>query len=494
MRQIIPGFAGVDSLRALAIVPANEPPDIEITRNGVAVRASVATPPGVPQQMLDAVRAEGSAVWLVTSSGLEAGSEYQLGFPGRAAPRTTVRTLPAVLPREGLTIAVASCFYEGFNMAARFGAALKEKPFAVPAALKILCGDNLYLDIPQLEGSEPWTAVARRYLQQFRSGAYAEALRHLPTVTTYDDHEFWNNYPEAPFRLLAGAKLRKSEGLDRALLAGVDLFQRPLNPPRIGNALVSHAFSIALQPDAAGPRELSFFVTDVRSRRTTYDEPTGRKMLPEADLLELELWASRLRGPGVLVLGQPLWLAEGDIRDRMPIDYEEQYARIWRAIADANHDILLVSGDIHFSRVLQIPLHGRRGPREIFEFVTSPTSHIPTIRSTIGMMFGGSGTRDAAETVSFPMGLKMPVRSGPPIGPVDHGRYLFGTTCANTIGFLHFVDTGAGVDVGMAFQNLMNGRYPASEEGRQEIAWRRDPKLAPKFVDECRQPKVCTLR
>ena len=77
-------------------------------------------------------------------------------------------------------------------------------------------------------------------------------------------------------------------------------------------------------------------------------------MLPE-QWDDLEAWAKNLKGPGVLVLPQPLLKAGGSKTDRTLVDFQEsdRFGAIFeRALGgDDPHDILILTGDIHTGRL-----------------------------------------------------------------------------------------------------------------------------------------------
>jgi hypothetical protein len=120
---------------------------------------------------------------------------------------------------------------------------------------------------------------------------------------------------------------------------------------------------------------VSFFVADTRSYRTRDDDPKARLMLPE-QWDALEAWAKNLKGPGVLVLPQPLLKSGGSKTDRTLVDFREsdRFGGIFeRALGGENpHDILILTGDIHTGRLSSAQIVGLQG--EIYELVASPAS------------------------------------------------------------------------------------------------------------------------
>ncbi|MGE0711191.1 MAG: hypothetical protein AB7N76_28985 [Planctomycetota bacterium] len=391
-------------------------------------------------------------VYRAEAQDLPAGESYVIrASAGASTAAVDFRTVPDEIPNEGLTVAVASCFYDGFAMDAAYLATLRQSNvwFGEPA-FKLLIGDNLYLDVAKsaAQYSDGYQETAAHYARYFWRTDYADVLSYLPTLTTWDDHEFWNNYPESQPWL---ARSRGNMRIDyhRAGHEGIDLFQAPLNPPGVAPGLPaprSYAFNVGF---------LSFFVADTRTQRTLNGAHAPRFM-PTPELEALEAWAAGLQGPGVLVVGQPLWLGTGSWTDFNLTDFTEQYRRLWAALSTAPYDVLVVSGDVHHSRWIQFGLPGQRS---IYEFVTSPASCIPTIGSVIT---GSYKTQDSGE-VNFPAQVPLDrARANP-----RYSRYLFGAgpKAPNSIGLLHFVPgPQKSVSVGGAFLNVATKALAASED------------------------------
>jgi hypothetical protein len=442
---LIPGAVTKDSARLLALIPAGAAaPVLEVTPPAGGARPIVV--PGLPPSLVPALAARGVAAHPIELLGLQPDTSYAVKLPGTAAAVLT-RTLPTALPPEGLSVAVASCYYDFFNGHEKYRRALmKASPFP-PHRFKLLVGDNLYLDV------EPDKAAAldalgdtlRLYLRYYVESNYTNVLGLSPNFTTWDDHEYWNNYPEQQLFLRRTLGERDRGFYGAAATQCLRLFQESINPPRrFAGAGRSYAFEVGA---------LSFFMADGRTNRQPYqDERTA--MLTADDLQALKLWAAGLTGPGVLVLGQPLLIEPGDKDDYTPPNYGVQYRAIWSAVLHAPWDILIVSGDVHFSRLLSFDVPALPGlpARTLYEVVTSPASHIPTVGSIIWdtLGFGRSKKQGHAE-VSYPER----VATGHPLVREVRPRYLVGTDAPESIGALNFVPLPSGaVRVGCAFHDL----------------------------------------
>ena len=125
------------------------------------------------------------------------------------------------------------------------------------------------------------------------------------------------------------------------------------------------------------------FLLDTRSSRTRYD--IAQPHFCETGWLDEAInWLGQLTMPGVLVLSQPFveepasWFQRtfhtmGDVN--LP-DYQLDHARLCNALFSAPHDILVVTGDIHWTRLYECQSGSRPG-RRIFELSSSPLARIP---------------------------------------------------------------------------------------------------------------------
>jgi hypothetical protein len=373
--------------------------------------------------------------------GIEATVDGQRAF-------NAVPVVPAALPPEGLTLAAATCFYNYYptSGATSYRHHLVFGRWFGRPKLKLLAGDNLYLDVApgQMFRRGAYNETAEYYAHYFTDDAYAELLAGECTITTWDDHEFWNNYPEEQ------AWLGRSRGADRAPYtdaanAGLELFQTALNPDGVVPAGRSYSFKID---------PVSFFVADTRTRRTLHAR-ADRRLMPDGELAELVRWAQTLQGPGVLVLGQPLWAAAGSDTDWNPPAFERQYATIWGALTDAPYDVMVLSGDVHFSRVIEIAV----GRGRVYEVVTSPAVHIPSVvhsgLASLGLRLGGPSRG------TFELPGRVPVDPRYGVSP-RLSRLLFGHDESQTFALIQLQGTADRVDVGLALVDHAHGNVPAS--------------------------------
>jgi hypothetical protein len=356
---------------------------------------------------------------LATFVGLTPGRHYRVRFERRVEVQAGVRdeplwqllregeltTLPDALPGVGalpFTVALGSCFYnhrDGGQVAASYKA-LYERGGDVSPDITILTGDQVYLDI----GFDSLSLIPREIRERIASDyalhwqALGSMLCRGGTWMLPDDHEYWNDFPfyDSPVPTLLALKLAP---VRRAWTAAArDAVQN------IQGARQLEMFAIG--------NELSFCLADLRSYRS------NARFLPEPAFKQLCDWAASLTCPGVLVLPQPLIVGE-DGFERNLRSFPDQYTRLLKALGNSGHDIVVLSGDVHFGRIASVPL-GTRGGR-LLEIISSPMSNLT----------GLNGIATAApklEPIRFPDGGSAG-RLGWPTAPVEYrqGRWAVST-------------------------------------------------------------------
>jgi hypothetical protein len=197
-------------------------------------------------------------------------------------------------------------------------------------------------------------------------------LQESATYFSSDDHEFWNNYPNAATIVAPTWTAGGRAEWKRVARPLFDDFQNDVSagPP------ICRKFRVGT---------LSFMIADTRLDR----EEGGGRFMKDADLQQVEQWARSLAGPGILVVGQPLFQDPqkgfiGSITkrfgDRNLPDFD-QYTRLVQALLDAPHSILVLTGDVHFPRVAQAIRPGQPG-REITEVIASPAALVAGLHSS----------------------------------------------------------------------------------------------------------------
>ncbi len=270
-------------------------------------------------------------------------------------------TLPASLPGPAetpFTIGFGSCYYphgDGGAAAAAFRALYCAGEPRYRPDIAFLTGDQVYLDIGLDSVAFTSAAIHSRICRDYATHwkALGSIMRSGATWMLPDDHEFWNDYPFYDTELIPALLPLKIESVREARLAasldGVRNIQRtrPVEILQIG-------------------RELSVCLADFRSGRTEH------ALMAEKDFSQILDWARGLQGPGVLVSAQPLISAVES--ERNLTSYPAQYHRLLEALGSSGHDLVVLTGDVHFGRIAWSWLPNRKG--RLIELTSSPLSNL----------------------------------------------------------------------------------------------------------------------
>ncbi|MGS2719135.1 hypothetical protein [Paraglaciecola aestuariivivens] len=312
-------------------------------------------------------------------SGLAAGSEYKVDFYQRLEGEEhqgkdqwqllrsgCFSTLPNSLPKtksQAFTVSLSSCFYEhrDCGQAARAFKALYDRgEKALKPDIKFMVGDQVYLDIG-LDSLSPLTNEVRQRVAE----DYAKHWQALGSMLVRggawmlpDDHEYWNDYPFYD-SLLPTLFMLKINKIRHAWTAA----------SRDGVMKVQQSSKVDLFDIGT---DLSFCVADLRSYRSK------TQFIDKDGFEKIINWAQGLTQPGVLVIPQVL-ITEKNPLERNLLSFKKQYEQLITAMASTGHDIVVMSGDVHFGRIAQVKM-GEQGGR-LIEVVSSPMSNLTGLNS-----------------------------------------------------------------------------------------------------------------
>jgi hypothetical protein len=295
-----------------------------------------------------------------------------------------VTTLPTALPtkdKRPFTLLVGSCFYGPEDPEGLVGGTYHYMPEDQRPDVKVLCGDQVYLDNPWRETTFKWyranqkpgvfrAMLLDKYVANWTQVRGEDAgFRQLLAVGANffccDDHEFWNNAPNfggvGLLNNLTGGQRKwwfnEARRLFRAFQSPSPLLQFEIPP-------------------------LSVCIADTRINRDT----EGLRFMRDEDLRSVGRWIEGLQGPGVLVVGQPVLvermsivqalLRKGLIKaiktyvDR-DLPHYAQYRELVAYMKSSDHSVVVLSGDVHFGRVACGELMPGSGTRFV-EVISSP--------------------------------------------------------------------------------------------------------------------------
>lgn len=296
----------------------------------------------------------------------------RLRLGGAVRADATVTTLPDRLPTPGQTpfiVLLGSCFYKREDEAGDVGKTYMSLPFGARPDVKILSGDQVYLDNPPqdfiIPRSTEWleTRSFKTYLttwtQSTPNGGFHQLLKNNANYFCSDDHEFWNNAPDVGLNvpLFTATQGQRTNWFTMARKL-FEVFQTDL---------AVNAFRVGA---------LSFSILDTRINRQS-----GNVNFMDPNHLPLVRdWINQLPGPGVIVIGQPLLTEKGSKKDWGLPDYQ-QYAQLVKYLKAANHSIVILTGDVHFGRIASCDLRPELGTK-LIEVISSPMQLVPLAGGT----------------------------------------------------------------------------------------------------------------
>lgn len=300
---------------------------------------------------------------------LLAGTDYQIDFEARVnnewkhLESAFFSTLPKALPtnkKNPFTVAIGSCFYtkhDGGMVGQSYEALYKSKKFKPD--IKFLAGDQVYVDIGlglfPLDKEDCQDRIADDYAESW--ALMRSMLRRGGTWMLPDDHEYWNNYPFL-------------DGFNPYLitLEHDDDFRNDFEDAAL--QAVRNIEQIKTTRFIDIGEDLSFCVADLRTERTR------EYFVSPPEFAKIIDWIGNLKSPGVLVIPQPLIATKGNKDDANLPDWD-QYTELLKAMEAANHDIVVLTGDVHYGRVAQVMIG--KSDNKLVEVITSPLSNLSEI-------------------------------------------------------------------------------------------------------------------
>jgi hypothetical protein len=312
----------------------------------------------------------------LTIQNLQPGMEYffELYSGNQTFSTGSFRTLPNYLPtvnEKPFTILLASCFSSSRAGSNALGTAYLKLREKEKIDLKILCGDQVYLDDPALyflvnkhSFEDLEEILLANYVKTWTQGGanspinsinpgYQYFLQNGANFFSSDDHEFWNNAPNRATLIRDSWSVKGRYNWMKIAKSLLEIFQSKHS---------KIAFDVG---------SLSFFVADTRVGR----DADRMSFMSNADLSALENWVTNLKDVGVLVVGQPIFsdkagFLKGNLGDWNLPDYA-QYEDFVRILSKTEHSIIVLTGDVHFGRISFCQL---KPGVFLYELISSPTA------------------------------------------------------------------------------------------------------------------------
>ena len=343
--------------------------------------------------------AEAKRSYIVATTGLQADTAYALTHV-RSNFTVASRTLPARESFKPVSLGFGSCYGrvrgKGVDAWTKLNSIFNDPNN--PLRFRVLCGDQIYLDLDPADDGAVKTdkpPLWRRYLEQWQFLPFQQFLVSSPTMVMADDHEFWNNYPDRYNLWNWWAEDELGGPVGREFDRAFSVFQAALNiaPEHLVDDATDANKQLVdgMLQDQARTFELDLgYVTvlmlDVRTRRTSMSYNGGRPELAASafpnmpNVRWLANTVNRIRHtdvPCVVILSQPLieFPRTSNLSEENLPEYANEFAQLWDTIFDSNCRALVLSGDIHWSR-LYCATSARNPEREMYEFISSPLARI----------------------------------------------------------------------------------------------------------------------
>lgn len=317
-------------------------------------------------------------------SGVPGDTACKVGVVVSAATRTasheiSIRPFPSELPgAEGwFHILLVSCYHAATSPGSIIAQVMRDIAKICRPSLSLLMGDQVYLDLPTIkdfpeDANDLAAQFEHDYVRNwFEEDGYRDVLAAAPSVSMPDDHEYWNNFPHtSPFiQNTWGPQGRADWQL--AARALFDAFQAP-DPATVGDGVI-----IDIPP-------VSIFISDTRTWRQADASAT---MSPQG-LTNLKKWLTRLNADGhtgIFISGQSMLdpaagVIGGTVGDKSLSNYGD-FPEIMESLSQLKKPFILITGDVHWGRVVQVRDLWHDNRVCAYEIITSPASLVETVGS-----------------------------------------------------------------------------------------------------------------
>jgi alkaline phosphatase D len=224
-----------------------------------------------------------------------------------------------------------------------------DRMLALEPSMLVLLGDAVYFR--EGEWLTPHSAWFR-FQRLLEDPGFAAFSRKVPVLAVWDDHDYGPNDSDAsfPFAFITKAAFRKA------------FHMNPAPPEELSDF---GSFS-----SETGPVRL--IVTDSRSGRRYSTPGVPGRLFGEKQLawVRQELFDSRA-AVTILAAGNQI-LARGDSTERLA-PYSDEEAALLAALGQAKSLPVIISGDMHYGEIVELPM----GDRSLLDATSSPLTAPP---------------------------------------------------------------------------------------------------------------------
>lgn len=367
-------------------------------------KPTVISSPGKPLTV-SGKRSDDRAVlvaYLFEFNNLDPGTTYRFTIDGSDLQPIEARTLPENLSSvPAFQVSFGSCYYHHSQgrstLPHAYPPGLCACPDSAPSMtsapdIRFLLGDQIYADIrsdgnrvKELTDAQGEIFHYPHYRAQWSDPDFFRFLAATPTATLADDHELWNGFPGVDKLSPWTTSRQNRDAADEAAKELFHAYQEVLNAR---TDTMRHSFSFSIPP-------LNFFVLDSWLFKKVDKDSS---FIEDSARAAFFTWLDTISGPGILVASSPLAV----IRPQWPISwlkehwdpnstYEKDIDSLWRKLAECDHDVVILGGDIHYGRFGRVDMRpwrrllpasdgdhtsgARRRPRDsgyVYECISSP--------------------------------------------------------------------------------------------------------------------------
>lgn len=278
------------------------------------------------------------AVLKVQLEGLRLGDKYHLQVFSQAGKLLDLREFEALDSRNPRAkFAAVSCAYDGFHVSGIWKSMIRQNPQVI-----FMIGDNVYADRLNWFSSEPadLRQLWRRYVETRRRIWFYRSKKLIPVLATWDDHDYGSNNEN-----------RNWVNKDKALKVFNTFYaQDPLK----SSASFHSGPGVSFRWDAF---DQHFIFLDGRTFKSPLDSKEDPGMLGQAQRQWLTQQFKTMTRPTWITSGMQFFGSYRGGNEAFQGEYPDQFQDFTAQLKAQEVPIYFMSGDVHYSEVMEIPEH-----------------------------------------------------------------------------------------------------------------------------------------